>query len=392
VTREPHIFLVAGEPSGDSLGARLMAALREQTEGRVRFSGIGGAEMEAEGLSTLFPMHELSVMGMAEVVPRIPRLLRRIKETARAVRRQRPDAVVTIDSPAFSFRVCKRLQGAGIPLIHYVAPTVWAYAPERAGEIARFLDHLLAILPFEPPYFEAVGLPCTYVGNPVVEWSGPGDGVGFRRRHGIGAETPLLALLPGSRRSETRRLLPVFGGTAALLAERVPNLHIVTATVGAVREEVAAAARRWPCPVTVVSDPAQKPGAFAASDAAIAASGTVTLELAISRVPVVVAYRASPITAMIIRRLIRVDYVNLINLTLNDAVLPEFLQGRCRPDLLAEAAHELLLDRDARQRQIDRAQEALAAFGLGGESPSRRAAEVVLQVLTERSDGARAAA
>ncbi|MBL26597.1 MAG: lipid-A-disaccharide synthase [Rhodospirillaceae bacterium] len=381
MTKPPLIFLVVGEPSGDLLGARLMNGLKEITHGEVRFAGVGGAGMERAGLKSLFPMHELSVMGFVEILPRVPHLLSRMRETVAEIRRIRPDAVVTIDTPAFSFRIGERLKGEGIPLIHYVAPTVWAYRPRRAAGIARFLDHLLAILPFEPPYFEAVGLPCSFVGHPVLESVGTPDGPSFRNRHGIPSDVPLLAVLPGSRRSEVRRLLPVFGETIAALKDRIPNLHLMTATLGAVAEDVAEAAATWPCPTVVITDPDEKTDAFAACDTALAASGTVTLELAVAGVPMVVAYRASPVTAAVLRRIIRVRYVNLINLTLDAPVIPELLQEDCTIQRLVPAVERLLVDRDARDYQIERSREALAALGGDEESPSRRAAKVILEVI-----------
>lgn len=390
MNRPPVVFLVAGEPSGDLLGARLMTALMEITHGDVRFAGVGGAGMEKAGLQSLFPMHELSVMGFVEVLPRIPQLLRRIRGTVAEIRRLRPDAVVTIDSPGFNFRIGEALKGEGIPLIHYVAPTVWAYRPKRAAEISRFLDHLLAILPFEPPYFEAEGLPCSFVGHPVLESVRPPDGPAFRSRHGIPPDALLLAVLPGSRRGEVKRLLPVFGETVARLSRRIPRLHLMTATVGAAGEEVSKAAGGWPCPTSVIVDPDEKMDAFAACDAGLAASGTVTLELAVAGVPMVVGYRASPITVAVLRRIIRVQYVNLINLTLDTPLIPELLQENCTAEQLTPEVERMLVDKDARSYQIERSREALAALGGDEESPSRRAAKVVLEVVASgprRRDG-----
>lgn len=198
----PLIFIIAGEPSGDALGARLMAALSQRLDGKIRFEGIGGVQMAALGLVSRFPMEELSVMGAAEILPRLFGLLRRIGETAEAIVANRPDVVVTIDSPGFCFRVAKRVHDHGIPIVHYVAPQVWAWKAHRAREIAGFLDHLLALLPFEPPIFTAEGLPCTFVGHPVLEsGAGSGDGAALRARLSIDPDTTLVCLLPGSRRS-----------------------------------------------------------------------------------------------------------------------------------------------------------------------------------------------
>ncbi len=377
------IFLVAGEPSGDVLGARLMRALKEETGGEVAFAGVGGPLMAAEGLDSLFPMSDLSVMGLAEVLPRIPRLLRRLAQTAAAARRLSPDAVVTIDAPDFSFRLAKKLKGAAFPLIHYVAPTVWAWRPGRARKIARLLDHLLALLPFEPPYFTREGLACDFVGHPVIESGADrGDGAAFRRAHGIDPEAPLVCVLPGSRRGETSRLLPVFSETLRQLAAANPSLQVVVPAAQSVAGDVAAAATNWPVPALVVLGESERYAAFAAADVALAASGTVALELALAETPAVIAYRVSPLTAWIGRRLIRVPFANLVNIVLDREVVPEFLQERCRPDLLALALRDLLSDPDARQRQTDESRQAIAQLGGEGPPPSRRAARAVLSVIS----------
>ena len=378
----PLIFLVAGEPSGDLLGARLMAALKDLTGGRVRFAGIGGDEMARAGLESLFPMAELSIMGFFEILPRLPRLVARIRQTAAEARRLQPAAVVTIDSPGFSFRVAKRLKGLGIPLIHYVAPSVWAYAPGRAKRVARFLDHVLALLPFEPPYFEAVGLACTYVGHPVIEHRpGEADGPSFRERHGIPADAPVVAVLPGSRHSETRRLLPVFEDALGRLVAAHPGLRAVAPTVSTVAAEVRAAADRWPLPTTVVTGRPEKYAAFAASSVALAASGTVSVELAVCGVPHVVAYRVNAPTAFVARRIRRIDYASLVNLVMGRGIVPELLQERCTGARLADAVGELLRDPAAADRQRRDLEEALGRLGLGTTAPSRRAAQVVLDVI-----------
>lgn len=382
------IFMVAGEPSGDVLGGRLMAALK--ASGRVRFAGVGGPRMIEQGLSSLFPMDELSVMGLIEVLPHAPRLLGRLRQTANEVLRLRPAAVVTIDSPGFNFRLAKRLKtlkgkGGGLenmPLIHYVAPSVWAWRPGRARRVAGFLDHLLALLPFEPPYFESEGLATTFIGHPVVESGlGEGDGPGFRQRRRIPAAAPLIAVLPGSRLSETRRLLPIFAQTLERLRENNPELQAVAPTVSTVAASIAA--YRWPVPVQVIEDDGEKADAFAASDLALAASGTVALELALARLPAVIAYRVHPLSAWAGRRLIRVRFANLVNIILDREAVPEYLQQRCRPDLLAAALQALLDDPGARRDQVVAGAEALSQLGLGGPSPSRRAAEAVLAVIDQ---------
>lgn len=381
----PLIYLIAGEPSGDVLGARLMAALKQATGGQVRFAGVGGDRMIAEGLDSLFPMEELTLFGLAELLPKLPNLIRRIGQTAGDILARRPDAVVTIDAPDFCFRVLKKVRRAdpAIKLIHYVAPTVWAWRPGRAARIARFLDHLLVLLPFEPPYFEAVGLPATFVGHSIVEAGVErGDGAAFRARHGIATGTPLLCVLPGSRFSEIRVLLPDFAATLALLKQRHPDLTVVVPTLGKVAGTVRQAVAGWPVPTIVVEGDRDKYDAMAASDAALAASGTVALELALARLPAVIAYRIHPLTYRLYRRLIRVKYANLVNIMLDRMLVPERLQNDCTPDRLADAVSVLLTDPAARREQVDGVARVAQWLGQGSDkTPSQRAASAVLGVV-----------
>ncbi|HEX7966701.1 MAG TPA: lipid-A-disaccharide synthase [Stellaceae bacterium] len=380
----PLIYIIAGEPSGDALGGRLMAALKERTQGAVRFAGIGGERMAEQGLVSLVPLHELAIMGVAEVLPRARRILRRVAETVAEIRRLRPAAVVTIDSSGFTWRVAQRLrrQGERLPLIHYVAPMVWAWRGGRARRMARWYDHLLVLLPFEPPYFTAVGLACSYVGHPVVESGADrGDGAAFRRRHGIPPDGMLLAVLLGSRRGEVARLLPPFAGAVAWLAQRHPGLRVVVPTTATVAEAVSEAVRSWPVPAIVVRGETEKYDAFAASDAALAASGTVALELAMARLPAVVAYRVSGLTAWLVGRMVKVKYMHLLNLILDHAVVPELRQQDVNPERLGREIERLLTDPAAREEQVAQCQEALQRLGLGELSPSRRAADEVLAVI-----------
>ena len=381
----PLVFLIAGEPSGDLLGARLMDAMKRKANGSIRFAGIGGERMIAEGLETLFPLHELSLMGIAELLPKLPNLIRRLKQTAAEIRHTRPDVVVTIDAPDFCFRIAKRLKGSGIPFVHYVAPTVWAWRPKRARKIAAFLDHLLALLPFEPPYFEREGLPCTFVGHPIVEGgAASGDGARFRAAHGIATADRLLTVLPGSRRSEISRLLPDFRETIRLLAPRYPGLVIAVPTVPHVRDSVASEISSWPVRTILVEGDQDKYDAFAASEAALAASGTVALELALARLPAVIAYRMHPVTIGLYRRFIRVKYANLVNIMLDRMLVPELLQENCTPEKLDAAVTKLLDDPEARREQREGVAEVARWLGLGGPPPSERAADVVLAVVKGR--------
>ncbi|MBL6945943.1 MAG: lipid-A-disaccharide synthase [Rhodospirillales bacterium] len=376
------IFLVAGEASGDALAARMMASLKEQTGGAVRFAGVGGAQMIEQGLVSLFPMEDLSVMGLAEVLPRLPLLIRRLKETEREVRRLRPSALVCVDLPDFSFRLAKRLRGLGFPLIHYVAPTVWAWRPGRARKIARFLDHLLVLFPFEPPYFEREGLSCSFVGHSVIESAaGSGDGSGFRTQQNIAPDAPLICVLPGSRHGETSRLLPVFEQALRKLATARPGLRAVVPLAPTVADEVSRAVENWPVPVETVSGEAAKSDAFAAADVALAASGTVSLELALAGLPAVIAYKTSPVTAWLARRLVRVRFANLVNIVLDREAVPELIQENCRADAIAEALETLLGDKEVGKTQISAAETALQMLGAGGPSPSHRAADAVLNTI-----------
>ncbi|MFM1861690.1 MAG: hypothetical protein RLZ26_212 [Pseudomonadota bacterium] len=382
-----HIFLVAGEPSGDRLGAALMAGLRALVPG-VRFSGVGGPAMAAEGLQSLFPMAELSVMGLLEVLPRYPALRRRMIETADALVAAAPDAVVTIDSPDFCLRVLARARAArpGLRTIHYVAPSVWAWRPGRARRMAPLVDHVLALLPFEPPLMEAAGMGCTFVGHPAaaVPPAPKAEVAAFRARHGLGA-APVLLALPGSRRGEVARLAPVFGQALASLVARRPDLRVVVPAVAALGAEVRARVAGWPgAPVVIVEGEAPagaKAAAFGAARAAIAASGTVSLELAAAGVPMVIGYDMNPLTRAIVGRLLRVDTVTLVNLVSDTRAVPEFLGARCRAELIAPAVAALLDDGPAREAQMRAMALAMERLGRGGEAPGLRAARAVLGVI-----------
>lgn len=377
----PRIALIAGEPSGDVLGARLIEALKQMTGGAVQVEGIGGEQMTKAGLASRIPLSELGHMGIFELLPHLPNLLRRIGETADWLRKSPPDLLVTIDSPGFTMRVIDRLRGSGIPILHYVAPAVWAWGASRAAKIARHCDHLLVLLPFEPAYFTRHGLACTYVGHPALEtMAGVPDKSGFRRRHGIPPDVPLLCVLPGSRAGEIRRLMPGFQEAVRRIAGRHPGLQVVLPTVDTVAARVRAGAGKFGVPVIVIDDPAQKRDAFAASSAALAASGTVAVELAVTGTPAVIAYRGNPITAVLARYLIKVKFASVINLMLDRPAQPELLQERCRPELMATEIDRLLTDPAARAAQISAYGEALAKLAVQGR-PSERAAAVALSML-----------
>jgi lipid-A-disaccharide synthase len=373
------IMLVAGEASGDQLGGRLMAAIKRQNP-NVKFIGVGGPRMMGEGMISLFSMNEMSVMGLAEVIPHIPRLLRRIRETADFALSERPDIVVTIDAPDFSFRVGKRLANKGIPLVHYVAPSVWAWRPGRARKIAGFLDHLLALLPFEPPYFEKEGLATTFIGHSAVEERHGGDGNRFRAAYGLEADQKVIVILPGSRHSEVGRLLPVFRDVVVRLHHDYPDHAFVVPTVSKVEDAVRQAVSQWPGKAIVVSTDQERRDAFSCAHAALAASGTVSLELGIVGVPHIIGYRVSATSAWIARRLLKVDTVTIINLVLGRKLVPEYLQEDCTADKLYTAMTALIDEGSHRATQQAGFDQATTLLGFGQTPPSEKAATVVLQV------------
>jgi len=382
--QEPLIFIVSGETSGDNLAGRLMAALKAETGGRVRFAGVGGPQSEAQGLASLFPMRELSLMGLAEVLPHLPRLIKRLNQTVEAAKTLRPDVVVTVDSPDFCLRVAHRLHGSGIPVVHYVAPQLWAWRPGRARKLATRIDHLMALLPFEVAFFAKYGIASTFVGHPAIEsGAGRGNGPAFRAKHAIPPDATLLCVVPGSRPGEARRMLPIFAPALDMIREKHPDLRVVIPVADAAADLVAQLTRDWPFPV-VFASPADRFDAFAASDAAMAKSGTVTLELALADVPMVVAYRVSPATAFIVRRLISVKHASLVNLLTEREVVPEFLQENCTPERLAAGVEALLDSSEVRERQRQGFRELAKALGDAHPSPSERAAKVVLDIVAGR--------
>ena len=383
----PFIWLIAGEPSGDLIGARLIVALRQRLDGRVRIAGIGGEAMAEEGLESLFPISDISVMGLVEIIPRIPLIKRRMRETISRIRSESPDIVVSIDVPGFSYDIWKGLREDDIPLVHYVAPTVWAWRPDRAKKFAAELDHLMALLPFEPPYFEKEGLDTTFVGHPVLEGeTGKGAGDAFRSTHGIAADQTVVAVLPGSRRGEIRKLLSVFRAASQRIADTRPQTVFVFPTVSYLKKMVDTETAGWPGRSIVVGTVGEKYDAFAASNVAMAASGTVSLELAMARVPHVIAYRMNGLTVALVKLLHGVNqkYANLLNILLDREVVPEFIQDKCRPDLISDGVMELLACGEALDRQRESIEQALEALRPPGGPPSGTAADVVLSVLNAR--------
>ena len=379
-----RIFLIAGESSGDFLGAGLMRALKAQRPD-IEFTGIGGSRMKEEGLRSLFPMEELSVMGLAEVLPKLFHILSRIRQTAAEILTTKPDAVVTIDSPDFCFRVIKKVKARSrdIPCIHYVAPSVWAWRPGRAKKVSRFLDHLLTLLPFEPPYFEKHGLAATFVGHPIVErLSRRGDSTRFRRKYNIAEPQKILCLLPGSRMSELSRLLDKFSAATGALLQGRPNMMVVVPTLPHLKKYIHDFFAGKGINPLVIDQEEDKFDCFAASTAALAASGTVSLELALTGTPHIIAYRLSTISGWIARRMIKTPYANLVNILLNRPLVPELLQEECRPAKITQEMFKLLNNNEARAEQLLGFHDALVMIGLEApETPSQKAAKAVLSVV-----------
>jgi lipid-A-disaccharide synthase len=378
------VYLVAGEASGDVLGGRLMAALAARNP-ELRFAGVGGPGMAVHGLDSLFPMQELALMGIFEVLPKLRNIQRRLAHTAADIVAKRPAVVVTIDSPGFALRLLKSIRHLGIPRAHYVAPQVWAWRESRVRHFPGLWEKLLCLLPFEPAYFARHDLPASFVGHPVLESGADrGDAARFRAKHGLSAEAKVVVLMPGSRRTEVSRLLPVLGATLDRLASTIPGLVPVVPAAAPVASLVAQAAQAWRARAIVLTETEDKHDAFAASAAALTKSGTSTLELALAGVPMAVTYRVNALSATIARRLIKVPYASLVNLLAGQKVVPELLQEQCAPGPLGDALRSLLLDPDAARAQRGALQPVLASLRPAHGLPSEAAAEAVLACMRER--------
>ncbi len=384
-----RVFLVAGEPSGDRLGGALMEGLRTLVPD-VQFDGVGGPLMHAQGLESRFPMSELSVMGLVEVLPKFFHLKRRIAETAQAVLDTQPDVLITIDSPDFSLRVAKIVKAqSDIRTVHYVAPSVWAWRPGRADKMAKVIDHVLALLPFEPPYMERAGMECDFVGHPVAtEPVATEDDIRmFRTTHDLG-DAPILLALPGSRGGEVERLAPIFGAALQRYLQDRPDVRVVVPAVAHMVDTVAQHVQSWPGKPVVV-DPrnmpsdqavAQKRAAFATAELALAASGTVSLELAAQATPMVIAYNLNWLTTRIAKRMVKLDTVTLVNLVSETRTVPECLLDDCQPDRIADALSQVAANPNA---QCEAMVTTMERLGRGGEAPGLRAAKAVLSRMTK---------
>jgi len=375
-----QVFLVAGEESGDRLGAALMRALTAETGGRVRFSGVGGDHMRAGGLECFFPLEPTAVIGFAGILSRLGHYWRLIRDTAARAVAARPDVLVIIDSPEFTHRVAKivRRRAPDIPIVDYVSPSVWAWRPWRARAMRRYIDHVMALLPFEPAAMARLGgPPCTYVGHPLSERV---DALRPNAEEAERRQTPpeVVLLMPGSRSGELTRMLPIFEQTAALIARSDPSVEFVLPTVPAHAGRLAQAVAAWRVPVRIVSDPAEKDAAFRIARLAVVKSGTSTLELALAGVPMVAAYRIGHFEGLVALAAIDLSSVILANLVLGETIVPTFLQYNATPAKLAKAALDLLKDSPSRQRQIDAFGRLDEIMEIGRATPSERAADIVM--------------
>ena len=379
---KPLIFLLAGEPSGDLLGARIMAALKEETNGNIAFAGVGGEKMESEGINSVFPIEDIALMGIFELLPHLRRLYRRINETVEAIRKLEPDILLTIDSPGFVIAVLKRLRGSSFPKIHYVAPSIWAWRPKRVNKFLGRIDHLLCLLPFEPQLFEEKGLSASFVGHPVLEkrfTDRKGDT--FRARFGIGPSDMVLGVFPGSREGELRRHIPIFLETATRLGEKYSNLKVVIPTLPSLYSSIVDACKKYRISATIISKEQDRWEAMMACNFGLAASGTVALELVEARVPSVIGYHANFLTELVARIFVKVRFVNLCNILADEEIIPERIMSKCRPEILCEELVELVSSKEAAKLQIQRAEQQLKKLEPGCGAPSQHAAKTLLSYL-----------
>lgn len=387
MTAALKIFIVAGEHSGDALGAKLMAALARASAQPLSYAGVGGELMEAEGLVSLFPISDVAVMGPGAILRRLGPIVRRVYRTIDAAIAFSPDVVVIIDAPEFTHAIAKRIRKRRpeIPIVDYVSPTVWAWRPGRAKAMKPYVDHLLALLPFEPEAHARLGGPvCSYVGHPLAECIDEIRAIDpepLAVRLGLDRSRPVLVVLPGSRRSEVGRLLEVFRATAERICATGPAPEIIIPVVSSVREMIEESLPRWPVKPHVVMGDDDKWRAFRLARAALAASGTVTLELAVAGAPMVIAYKVEPWIVPLLRRLIKVDMAGLPNLILAEKIFPEFIQEACTPDALGEAVLSTMADGELRQRQLAGLAEIPRRLAVPHGSPSDMAARIVLDAV-----------
>lgn len=380
-------YLIAGEPSGDALGARLMEAIKRNDK-KAQFFGLGGDSMQAQGLKSLFNISELAVMGLAEVIPSIPRILGRIKQTISDIQNIHPDVIITIDSWSFCARIHKKIRKLGlkIPQVHYVAPQVWAWKKKRARTMYKYIDLLLTLFPHEPKYFTPYNLDSVFVGHPVIESAivnGKNKGT-FRQNHHIKDNQKLMLVLPGSRHNEVERLLPDFLEVVRKMQVKHPEFVYAIPTVSTVSEKVKKMVTASGLPITIVEGEQQRHNAFQDAELAIAASGTVALELAIVGVPHIIAYKVPKLTEWIARRFIHIQFVNLTNILLGREIVPELLQEACNPDNIMAYIEQFLNKEALYKRQIEGFEKLRQKLGMGEQTPSDNACKAVMQLITKQ--------
>jgi len=379
-----RISLIAGEPSGDQLGAKLMAAIGQRAGRDVTFSGVGGQAMADQGMHSLFPLSDVAIMGPLAILMRLPKIVSRVYQTKRAVMDANPDVLVIIDSPEFTHPIAKRVRKSrpDIPIIDYVSPSVWAWRPGRARRMHDYIDHVLALLPFEPAAHKRLnGPPCTYVGHPLIEreaWIDSLKPEDLSESLGLAREKPVVVVLPGSRPTEVGRLMEPIGGALKLLMARLGPLQVVIPAIEAVRSLIEEGSRDWPIQPKYVRGETEKYQAFRLARAAISASGTATLELALAGTPMIVAYRVEPLSAVFLRRMIKAQSIVLPNLILEENVFLEFIQEDCSADRLADALAPLITGGKERDRQLAALEGLKGRMMLDRGTPSEKAAEIVL--------------
>ena len=373
------IFLVAGEPSGDFIGGKLLSALKG-TDEQFQFMGVGGDQMVREGLEEVLPFSDFSIMGIFENIPKAYQLYKHVQHLKERILKEKPDLLITIDFPGFNFRLGKTLKDSGVPHLHYVGPTVWAWRPWRAKTVSRFLKHLCVLFPFEPPYFEKHGLPTSFVGHPLMEEAlDTGNANRFRKAHKIPKSKEVLLFLPGSRRGELSQHMDVFQEVSHKLVEKGRNIQIVIPTLESMKPLIPE--EGWGAPVTFVTDTAEKQDAYAASNLALAASGTIALELALAKVPMIITYKAKALSAWLVRRLIKIPYACMINILLKRQVIPELIQEECRADLLTKEILALMKNERLREKQFRAFDAVERKLSPEGKKPSEAAADVVMKLL-----------
>ena len=381
-------MLIAAEASGDALGAGLIQALDTQAPGAFTYVGIGGARMRDQGIHSPFDITQLSILGLVEGLKALPRVNARVRDTVALALREKPDAVVLIDSWGFTLRAAQAIRKAmpGVPLIKYVGPQVWAARPGRAKTLAAAVDFLIALHPMDPPFFEAQGLKTVVVGNPALHIDmSAADPDGWRHAQGLAPDTPILLVLPGSRPAEIRHMMPLFGEVMTRLHQQRPDLVFVMPLADTVRGQVLEALKAIPAPVRVIEGDTDKFSAMKAATLALACSGTVSTELALAGCPMVIAYKLEALTFFIYKRISTLKHATMFNIMSDKRIAPEFIQDEASPDNLLKAVTERLDDPALRAQQIADQFTALDVMGRGQTPTAERAATALLAFLASIS-------